>query len=63
MDWQTLTAAAVVMAAVVALVRQAWHFAVGGQPGGCGNCPSKTASSRVKNLPLVQLGPPEKPRK
>ncbi len=55
MDWQTYTAIAIVLLAGSILLRQAIRFLRGTARGGCGSCPSNSASSRVKSFPLVQI--------
>ncbi len=56
MDWQTLSAFVIVAFAAGVLLRQWLRFMRGTARGGCGSCPSNNASSRVKSLPLVQIG-------
>jgi hypothetical protein len=57
-DWQTVLSLAVVAMAAAVLLRQAVLFVTRPQTRGCGTCPSNKASSRAKQLPLVQLSSP-----
>ena len=66
LDWQTIVALLIVMAAIAVLAKQTWNVmfktATSGCGTGCSSCPSAHTDRSVKVTQLVQLdGGPKTP--
>jgi len=59
LDWQTIAALLIVLAAIAILARKTWKGffqpAAGGCGTGCSSCPSSQSSGSVKVTKLIQI--------